>query len=145
MGSSFVVRCADWDRDREDLRRVREAVFVREQKVPLELEWDGLDEACVHVLALDRGGLPIGTGRLLPDGHIGRMAVLPSWRRHGVGAALLNELVRLATERGLVQVMLNAQVQAIGFYARYGFAADGEEFLDAGISHRRMCRVLGKL
>jgi len=142
MSPSFIVRRADWDCDREDLRCIREAVFVREQQVPLELEWDGLDQACVHVLALDEGGVPIGTGRLLPDGHIGRMAVLPTWRRHGVGAALLNELVRVAIEQGFDQVMLNAQVQAMGFYGRYGFAPEGEEFLDAGISHRRMRRVL---
>jgi hypothetical protein len=128
MGSSFVVRRADWDRDREDLRRVREAVFVREQQVPLELEWDGLDEACVHVLALDGGGLPIGTGRLLPDGHIGRMAVLllaPVWRRRSP----LNELVRLATERA-GPGHVNAQVQAIDLCALW--TGRGESS-DAGI------------
>jgi predicted GNAT family N-acyltransferase len=142
MSSSFVVRRADWNRDREDLRQLRETVFVQEQQVPPELEWDGLDEACVHVLAVDRSGVAIGTGRLLPDGHIGRMAVLAAWRRRGVGAALLTELMRVALEHGFVQVMLNAQVQAMGFYRRYGFAPEGEEFLDAGIPHRRMRRTL---
>jgi predicted GNAT family N-acyltransferase len=142
MGPSFLVRRADWNRDREHLRRIREAVFVQEQRVPLELEWDSLDEACLHVLAVDPCGVPIGTGRLLPDGHIGRMAVLASWRRRGVGAALLTELTRMAIEQGFVEVILNAQVQAMGFYARHGFVAEGEEFLDAGIAHVRMRRAL---
>jgi predicted GNAT family N-acyltransferase len=142
MGPSFLVRRADWERDREHLRYIRETVFVQEQRVPLELEWDSLDEACLHVLAVDRGGAPIGTGRLLADGYIGRMAVLATWRRRGVGAALLTELTRMAIEEGYVEVMLNAQVHAMGFYARYGFAAEGEEFLDAGIAHVRMRRAL---
>lgn len=142
MGPSFLVRRADWDRDREHLRRIREAVFVREQQVPLELEWDSLDEVCLHVLAVDCGGVPIGTGRLLPDGHIGRMAVLASWRRRGVGAALLRELTRMAIEQGFVEVILNAQVHATGFYSRHGFVVEGGQFLDAGIVHVRMRRAL---
>lgn len=142
MNSSFSVRRADWGRDREQLRGIREAVFVREQRVPLELEWDEADAVCVHVLAEGDTGIPIGTGRLLPDGHIGRMAVLVDWRRRGVGATLLNELMRIARERGLGEVVLNAQTGAIAFYERHGFRAEGEEFLDAGILHRCMRRKL---
>jgi predicted GNAT family N-acyltransferase len=143
MLSPFVVRRADWTRDLEHLRHVREAVFVREQNVPLELEWDTQDEACVHVLAFDNEGAPIGTGRLLPDGHIGRMAVLRAWRRQGVGGALLTELTRVARERGFTEVILNAQVQAIAFYTRHGFVIEGAEFLEAGIPHQTMRRSLG--
>ena len=137
------MRRADWNLDRDRLHGVREAVFVREQQVPLELEWDEADAACVHVLAEDSSGSPIGTGRLLPDGHIGRMAVLAGWRRRGVGAALLIELMRIAREQGFDAVVLNAQTQAMAFYARHGFSTEGEEFLDAGIPHRRMRRALG--
>jgi predicted GNAT family N-acyltransferase len=144
MSSSFRVRRADWERDHEHLRRIREAVFVSEQHVPPSLEWDGSDASCVHVVAEDRDGAPIGTGRLLPDGHIGRMAVLPNWRGRGVGSALLIELVRWATEQGLTEVVLNAQTHALGFYQRHGFSAEGEVFLDAEIDHQRMRRVLGK-
>lgn len=142
MRQLFNLRRATWPRDREALRAVREAVFVREQHVPIELEWDGLDDECVHVLAEDAAGTPIGTGRLLTDGHIGRMAVLRSWRGRGVGTAILAELTRAARERCLAEVVLNAQTHALGFYARFGFVADAAEFLDAGIPHRRMRRSL---
>jgi predicted GNAT family N-acyltransferase len=142
MSSSFRVRRADWERDREHLRRIREAVFIREQRVPSALEWDGSDASCLHVLAEDMDGAPIGTGRLLPDGHIGRMAVLANWRGRGVGSAILTELVRWAAEQGITEVVLNAQTHALGFYQRHGFAAVGEVFLDAEIDHRRMRRVL---
>jgi len=142
MISPFVVRRADWVRDFEHLRDIRETVFVHEQQVPLDMEWDGLDQACVHVLAFDSDGAPIGTGRLLPDGHIGRMAVLPAWRGKGVGGALLTELMRIARERGFTEVILNAQVQAVAFYTRHGFAVDGPRFLEAGIPHQAMRRRL---
>jgi predicted GNAT family N-acyltransferase len=142
MSSSFRVRRADWARDREHLRRIREVVFVLEQQVPAELEWDGLDETCLHVVAEGSDRAPIGTGRLLPDGHIGRMAVIAAWRRCGVGSAILTELLRLAREQNMTQVVLNAQTHALGFYQRHGFVAEGGVFLDAGIEHRRMRRAL---
>ena len=91
----FTVRVADWQRDLARLRAIRVAVFVVEQNVPEELEWDRIDPACVHVLAEDRTGTPIGCGRLLPDGHIGRMAVLSDWRGAGVGAGVLPRAARL--------------------------------------------------
>src|SRR5262249_30225338 len=138
MSATFTVRRADWERDRESLRRVRTAVFVDEQSVPPPLEWDGLDDDCLHVLAEDSHGPPIGTGRLLPDGHIGRMAVIAAWRGRGVGGAILSELLCCAAGQGLTEVVLNAQTHAVGFYARYGFSAEGAAFLDAGIEHRRM-------
>ena len=105
----FTVRAAAWPRDMASLRAIRIAVFVVEQNVPEELEWDGIDPECLHALAEDRTGTPIGCGRLLPDGHIGRMAVLSDWRGAGVGAALLNFLIELARARGDREVILNAQ------------------------------------
>ncbi len=83
--SQFCIRAADWSSDRNALRAVREQVFVHEQSVPVELEWDEFDAQCQHVVA-EAAGQAIGTGRLLPDGHIGRMAVLESWRGQGVGS-----------------------------------------------------------
>ena len=144
MSSSFRVRRADWRRDRESLRRVREMVFVHEQHVPPALEWDGSDANCRHVLAEDVNHTPIGTGRLLPDGHIGRMAVLVPWRRRGVGSAILTELVRWAAEQGMTEVALNAQTHALGFYQHHGFSPEGAVFLDAGIDHVRMRRMLSQ-
>lgn len=138
----FTVRRVEWAAVSDELRAIRAAVFIDEQKVPLELEWDGLDAHCLHVLAASAAGAAIGTGRLLQDGHIGRMAVLKAWRGRGVGGALLQELIAAARERGLVSVALNAQTHALDFYARFGFVAAGGEFMDAGIPHRAMCLAL---
>ena len=133
----FTIRRAEWGPDSPSLRSIRTRVFIEEQKVPKELEWDELDDACIHALAL-AGDEPIGTGRLTPDGHIGRMAVLAEWRGRGVGAALLSHLMEAARERGDDFCELNAQVNAIGFYERFGFQVQGDEFMDAGIPHRVM-------
>ena len=137
-----MVRAASWKCDQAPLQDLRRTVFIREQQVPESLEWDEYDAVSQHALAVDADGHAIGTGRLLPDGHIGRMAVLREWRGCGVGAAILEFLVECARQRGDVLLHLNAQTHAIGFYERHGFVVDGEEFPDAGIPHRRMTRVL---
>ncbi len=137
--SVFHVRRARWPDDADSLRRIREQVFVLEQKVPLELEWDGRDDTAVHMIAEDRAGRPIGTARLLPDGQIGRMAVLPKWRRRGVGGTLLRELLDVAALEPGLHPFLNAQSSALGFYRTHGFLAQGDEFMEAGIAHQRMC------
>lgn len=134
----FRVTAADHAAEFDDLRAVREAVFVQEQRVPIELELDALDPRSRHVLARDRDGRAIGTARLTPDGRIGRMAVLRPWRGSGVGSALLHALLRQAREDGRDGVALNAQVEAIAFYARHGFVAYGERFMEAGIEHQAM-------
>src|SRR3954452_25136121 len=138
MIASFRVRRADWMRDEARLRQVRESVFVHEQAVPLELEWDGIDPDCAHVLAEDEQGHAFGTGRLLPDGHIGRMAVLRQWRGHGAGRALLRQLIEAARQRGDGEVMLSAQVHALGFYRAEGFEPEGPVYEEAGIDHQVM-------
>lgn len=126
-----------------DLRRVRDEVFVAEQGVPAELERDAAhDPSCVHVLARLEDGTPIGTGRLSPDRHIGRMAVRKPWRGHGVGGALLRALLDAAWLQGTQAVHLNAQVDAVEFYARHGFVPVGERFMEAGIAHQAMARTL---
>lgn len=137
----FDVRLALWEADKPALRAVREAVFVGEQGVPAELEWDEHDATSLHVLA-EVDGTPVGTGRLLPTDQIGRMAVLPDWRGRGVGGAILQTLVNLAAARGSKLVGLNAQTRARAFYLRHGFVAVGDEFPDAGIPHIRMRREL---
>lgn len=140
--ASFRIEPVDYQAALADLRAVRETVFVHEQHVPLEEEWDALDPDCVHVLARAANGSPIGTGRLTPEHKIGRMAVLPPWRGHGVGDALLLALIEQARTRGWREVALNAQVSAIGFYARHGFVAYGERYWEAGIEHQAMRRAL---
>lgn len=140
--AGFRIVDADYARDLALLRAVREPVFVQEQNVPLDMEWDELDPLSQHVLALDDGGRPVGTGRLTPDQRIGRMAVLPEWRGHGVGEALLHRLIEQAKALGYPAIELHAQVDAIGFYERNGFNAYGEDFDEAGIRHRHMRRTL---
>lgn len=139
---AYAVRTADWARESERLGELRAVVFIEEQHVPPEEEYDGRDPDCVHVVAEDEHGTVIGTGRLLPDGHIGRMAVARAWRGLGVGRALLDALLACARARGFATVELSAQTHAIAFYARSGFHAEGPEFMDAGIPHRRMWRAL---
>jgi len=134
----FTVRAASWSDDRTVLQSLRRAVFVVEQQVPEELEWDGADALSLHALVHDSTGLPVGTGRLLPDGHIGRMAVLREWRGRGAGSAVLEFLIGQARRRGLRRLQLHAQTHATGFYERQGFVAQGGEFMEAGIPHRLM-------
>lgn len=142
----FRVTTGGWDELRLLAQPLREAVFVQEQGVPPELEMDGNDAVCRHVVALDAAGAPIGTGRLLPDGHIGRMAVGATWRGFGVGRALLHALIEAArTMSGdTIQpaLLLNAQTHATGFYERFGFVIDGPEFMEAGIPHCQMRRQM---
>jgi predicted GNAT family N-acyltransferase len=140
----FTVRRADWSTDAATLCTIRLRVFVEEQNVPLELEWDGEDERCEHALAYAPDETPIGTGRLLPDGRIGRLAVFKEWRGQGAGSALLEYFLELAREKGFTTVTLHAQTHATAFYARHGFEAHGDEFMDAGIPHVEMSRPLGR-
>jgi predicted GNAT family N-acyltransferase len=134
----FSIRRADWATDRTALRRIRRLVFVDGQGVPEELEWDGKDGQATHLLAADGDGRPIGTARVLPTGQIGRMAVLNEWRGRGVGRALLREALRAAAEGGHGPPFLHAQSAALGFYEGLGLVAEGEEFTEAGMAHRRM-------
>lgn len=134
----FTVRAADWSADRKTLRAIRTRVFVEEQKVPLELEWDGEDARCEHALAVAADGTAVGTGRLLRDGRIGRLAVLKEWRGQGAGSALIEYFLELARKKRFATVTLHAQTHATAFYARHGFEAHGAEFMDAGIPHVEM-------
>ncbi len=138
----FRVEPIEYQSGLADLRVVRETVFVHEQNVPIEEEWDALDPQCVHVIARDNIGTPIGTGRLTPERKIGRMAVLRDWRNKGVGDALLLALIAQAQQLGWREVALNSQVDAQRFYARHGFLPHGERFIEAGIDHQPMRRKL---
>lgn len=138
----YTVRLASWQQDNAVLYHLRRTVFIEEQHVPDELEWDGLDEEALHLLAEDAQGNAIATARMLPDGHIGRVAVLQPWRGHGVGKALMAFLLELARRHGYRRVFLDAQVEAIDFYRRVGFEAEGAVFMDAGIPHRHMSLAL---
>lgn len=138
----FTVRICRWADAADALRRIRYDVFVVEQRVPEVLEWDEADAESMHALASDAAGVPIGCARLLRDGHIGRVAVARDWRERGVGTALMLELIGAARSRGDAEVIVNAQVSAMRFYALHGFVASGAVFEEAGIDHRVMTRTL---
>lgn len=136
MTARIIV--TDWDTHAAALMAIREQVFIDEQGVPRELEHDEYDITALHLLAKIDQAIPVGTARLLEDGHIGRMAVIRAWRGQGIGSALLRELVTIAAKRGQSQPFLHAQCAAMPFYERLGFRADGPVFMDAGIAHRLM-------
>ncbi len=138
MSNPYTVHLITWHDGEPLLRAIREKVFMQEQGVSAELEWDGKDDTCHHALALTANGEAIGCGRITPDGHIGRVAVLPEWRMKHIGTAILELLVDYARTQSYPQVELNAQVQAIQIYKKFGFEAEGDEFLDANILHRKM-------
>lgn len=135
---AFSIGQADWQKDASAIRRVRERVFIREQGVRPDEEWDHTDDRCLHFLAREGSGQAIGTARLTPDGHIGRMAVLRDWRGRGVGRALLEGVIEAARRRGLRRLVADAQVQALGFYLKAGFRPEGPEFLEVRIPHQRV-------
>jgi predicted GNAT family N-acyltransferase len=133
-----MIKLGDWTTLSADAKLIRFEVFVQEQNVPAELEMDNMDVVCLHAVAYAEDGTPVGTGRLLPDGHIGRMAVRKPGRGTGIGGALLQALMAQARARGDKAVVLSAQTHAAPFYERHGFSIDGEEFFEAGIAHINM-------
>jgi predicted GNAT family N-acyltransferase len=137
----FQIELMSWEKARENAAPIRFTVFVEEQRVPREIELDEHDATSIHVVAFE-DGKPVATGRLLPDGHIGRMAVLKDWRRRGVGALMLKALVDRARARGDTEVVLAAQVRAVPFYRAHGFVAEGDIYIEAGIPHQDMRRRL---
>jgi predicted GNAT family N-acyltransferase len=140
--AEVTIQLGSWEALRGEAERIRFEVFVTEQKVPAEIELDHWDPQCVHALAFDSAAVAVGTGRLLPDGHIGRMAVRASARGLGVGSALLRALMDEARRRGQREVVLSAQTHAVPFYEREGFRTEGEIYDDAGIPHVDMRRRL---
>ena len=131
-----------WERVRDDAYAVRHEVFVLEQAVPPEIELDDDDPVAVHAVAYGDDGTPVATGRLLPDGHIGRMAVRKAARGSGVGGQVLDALIAQGHGDGHRLLLLHAQTHARGFYEAHGFAAQGETFVEAGIEHIAMTREL---
>ena len=138
----YRIELMDWERAQTIAGPIRFAIFVGEQNVPSGIELDDKDAECMHAVAYDEAGKAIGTGRLLPDGHIGRMAVVKDWRRQGVGDAILDALVEEARKRGHKEVVVAAQLQAAEFYRNHGFVADGKVYQEAGILHENMRKSL---
>lgn len=140
--TAFAIAETGWTHDAPRLAAIRRTVFIDEQGVPEEMEWDEHDAASLHFLAVADDGTPIGCARLLPDGHLGRMAVLPAWRGRGIGRALLAAAVEAARMHGHTMLRLSAQTRAADFYARAGFVPAGAEYDEAGIPHVAMQKDL---
>jgi predicted GNAT family N-acyltransferase len=136
---SLHIMIGGWEQQRQAAAALRQQVFVVEQGVPAELELDEMDAQSLHAIAY-QDGVPVATGRLLPDGHIGRMAVRQDARGAGTGSLVLCALMDEARRRGDREVVLHAQLSARDFYARHGFEPEGEVFMDAGIEHIAMRR-----
>ena len=137
MNAEVNIDIVDWLDSKDVLRSIRKSVFIDEQRVPEELEWDGRDMECTQFLAtID--STPVASARLTPQGQIGRMAVVRDFRGRGIGSELLISVLRQAKLAGYTQVFLHAQENVIPFYERHGFTAEGDVFMDAGIRHRNM-------
>jgi len=139
--SEITIRTADFKRDFSEIKAIRTAVFIEEQKVPVELEWDEFDNDSTHILAY-YGDKPVATARLLQDGHIGRMAVLKAYRNRNIGKNMLKYLLELANKRALECVELSAQEHAVEFYKKSEFIVISDVYMDAGIPHYTMSKML---
>lgn len=148
MTTNWQTRIADWSKldDNKAIKAVRQQVFITEQHVPIELEWDSLDTVCLHLLVSGPPANNVATARMHTANnvtHIGRMAVLKPYRLQGIAAMMLTTLLEQARLNNVKEIELNAQTTAIGFYQRYGFVITGDEFADAGIPHYKMlCQLL---
>jgi predicted GNAT family N-acyltransferase len=150
LEGGITGQLGDWASLRTFATPIRHEVFVLEQGVPADEEWDLADRFCRHVVVHDTGQTSPGqaalaTGRLLPDGRIGRMAVRLTHRKTGLGGWVLQRLMHEAQQLGMSEVLLHAQVHALGFYERHGFISEGPEFLECEMPHRLMRRALGDL
>lgn len=141
FSEQLKIKVADWKKDKDDLKNIRRRVFIEEQNVPEELEWDEFDDSSIHFIAtLDERAVAVA--RLKPDGQIGRMAVLAEHRNQGLGSLLLQFVLQQAAKQKLNKVYLHAQTSAIRFYEKQGFASCGEIFYEANIPHREMLKKI---
>jgi predicted GNAT family N-acyltransferase len=139
--NTVQIKIAVWQEDKTALEHIRRIVFIEEQAVPEELEWDELDQTATHFIAYV-DDVPVATARLTADGQIGRMAVLKAHRNKTIGQQLLSFILDTAVEQHFSSVFLHAQVHVIDFYKKLGFTEKGEIFMDANIPHREMFKQL---
>lgn len=144
MLANICVDEVAWLQNKQHLIYIRTKVFIEEQKVPIELEWDDQDATAQHILVRSSSDEAIACARLLNNGSIGRMAVLKDWRGMGVGATLLNKAIEIHRQQGVSVITLSAQLHAILFYKQAGFEVMSENYLDAGIMHVDMQLIADK-
>lgn len=144
MTQPFTVSLVNWHDGEPLLKAIRTAVFIKEQGVPEEMEWDEHDATCRHALALTLNGDAIGCGRMFTNGHLGRIAVLPQWRGKQVGTAIVEAFLNYAEAHDYPQIDVDAQTHAVPFYQRFDFVEQGKVFMDAGLPHIKMLLKLSK-
>jgi len=135
--SKIIIKTVDFNNHFSEIEAIRNSVFIKEQHVPVELEWDEFDTDSTHILAY-YDNKAVGTARLLDDGHIGRMAVLKAYRNRNIGKNMLKYILKLAKTKSMPKIELSAQEHAIEFYEKYGFSVTSDIYLDAGIPHYNM-------
>lgn len=139
--NNITIKVANWSEEKSELSNIRRLVFIEEQKVPQEMEWDEFDETSTHFLVTLKDQA-IACARLKADGQIGRMAVLAEYRNRGFGSKLLQFILTEADTQNINHVYLHAQVSAIPFYEKLGFVARGNIFYEADIQHREMYKKI---
>ena len=137
MSQKYHIEVLNWQSELQgQLKVVREEVFIKEQHVPLYIEWDEYDETAIHLLAVDTQGQAVGCARILVDqAKIGRMGVLKTWRGHGLGCALLEKAIEICKSHHINRISLSSQTHAIKFYEKAGFMVVSEPYIDANIWH----------
>ena len=135
--SEIIIKTVDFNNSFTEIEQIRTSVFIKEQHVPVELEWDEFDNDSTHILAY-YDNKPVATARLLNDGHIGRMAVIKAYRNRKIGQNMLKYILKLAKNKSMQKIELSAQEHAVEFYKKYGFSVTSDVYLDAGIPHYDM-------
>lgn len=135
--SKIIIKTVNFTDHFSEIEEIRTAVFIKEQNVPLELEWDEFDNKSTHIIAY-YNNKPVGTARLLNDRHIGRMAVLKAYRNRNIGKNMLKYILEIARKKASNTIKLSAQEHAVEFYKKYGFSVTSDVYMDAGIPHYNM-------
>lgn len=135
--NEIIIKTVDFKDNFTDIEAIRTSVFIKEQNVPIELEWDEFDDDSTHILAY-YDTKAVATARLLSDGHIGRMAVLKAYRNRNIGRNMLKYILDLAVQKSLKNIELSAQAHAVNFYEKNGFKVISDVYMDAGIPHYTM-------
>ena len=142
----YQVNVVDWKQAKQQLKSVREKVFVYERRIPYNVEFDRHDRKAYHVLVIEQGTKePIATGRITSQGEISRVCVLRSKRKSPVGKEVIDALLNIARNNDLSEVYINSSLDAVGYFARHGFETTGSVFMEAGMPRQRMACSLGQI
>lgn len=140
--NALQIKSVSFDEYANEITQIRNTVFIEEQKIPTDLEWDNQDKNAYHFIVISEQNETIAYARLLPSGKLGRVAVLIQWRNQGLGSMLISAICENASKLGLDAIHLSSQRSAIDFYLKLGFQAIDKMHLEAGIEHQTMHKKL---